>query len=281
MNKLHAIFIGFVMLALPAAAQLEMPDDEAAASMQPDVSAEAAPQKPAEQKQSKYYTPSVSYKAERNALRRGNALFKDDKFHEALEQYQKAIDINGSSIRGRYNKAVALLQLQSDDNKGTENDPRVEAAKIFAELVDDAKKFDSEIAQHAYYNLGNIAFNDEKYDQSIAFYKDALRIKPEDMDARENLRLAQLKKQEQEQNQDQNQDQNEQDKKDQEQQQQQQQQQQDQQNQEEQQQQQQQKPMTGSAQQILQTMQNKENATRKKVQPQEQPAGRPQTDKPW
>lgn len=281
MNKLHAIFIGFAMLALPVAAQLEMPDDEAAASMQPDVSAEAAPQKPAEQKQSKYYTPSVSYKAERNALRRGNALFKDDKFHEALEQYQKAIDINGSSIRGRYNKAVALLQLQSDDNKGTENDPRVEAAKIFAELVDDAKKFDSEIAQHAYYNLGNIAFNDEKYDQSIAFYKDALRIKPEDMDARENLRLAQLKKQEQEQNQDQNQDQNEQDKKDQEQQQQQQQQQQDQQNQEEQQQQQQQKPMTGSAQQILQTMQNKENATRKKVQPQEQPAGRPQTDKPW
>ncbi len=278
MNKLHAIFIGFAMLALPAAAQLEMPDDEAATSMQPDVSAEAAPQKPAEQKQSKYYTPSVSYKAERNALRRGNALFKDDKFHEALEQYQKAIDINGSSIRGRYNKAVALLQLQSDDNKGTENDPRVEAAKIFAELVDDAKKFDSEIAQHAYYNLGNIAFNDEKYDQSIAFYKDALRIKPDDMDARENLRLAQLKKQEQEQNQDQNQDQNEQDKKDQEQQQQQQQQ--DQQNQEEQQ-QQQQKPMTGSAQQILQTMQNKENATRKKVQPQEQPAGRPQTDKPW
>ncbi len=281
MNKLHAIFMGFAMLALPAAAQLEMPDDEAAASMQPDVSAEAAPQKPAEQKQSKYYTPSVSYKAERNALRRGNALFKDDKFHEALEQYQKAIDINGSSIRGRYNKAVALLQLQSDDNKGTENDPRVEAAKIFAELVDDAKKFDSEIAQHAYYNLGNIAFNDEKYDQSIAFYKDALRIKPDDMDARENLRLAQLKKQEQEQNQDQNQDQNEQDKKDQEQQQQQQQQQQDQQNQEEQQQQQQQKPMTGSAQQILQTMQNKENATRKKVQPQEQPVGRPQTDKPW
>ncbi len=279
MNKLHAIFIGFAMLALPVAAQLEMPDDEAATSMQPDVSAEAAPQKPAEQKQSKYYTPSVSYKAERNALRRGNALFKDDKFHEALEQYQKAIDINGSSIRGRYNKAVALLQLQSDDNKGTENDPRVEAAKIFAELVDDAKKFDSEIAQHAYYNLGNIAFNDEKYDQSIAFYKDALRIKPDDMDARENLRLAQLKKQEQEQNQDQDQDQNEQDKKDQEQQQQQQQQ--DQQNQEEQQQQQQQKPMTGSAQQILQTMQNKENATRKKVQPQEQPAGRPQTDKPW
>lgn len=40
--------------------------------------------------------------------------------------------------------------------------------------------------------------------------------------------------------------------------------------------------MTGSAQQILQSMQNKENATRQKVQKQEaQPAGRPHTDKPW
>lgn len=40
--------------------------------------------------------------------------------------------------------------------------------------------------------------------------------------------------------------------------------------------------MNRSAQQILQSMQNKENATRKKVQAQEEPAtGRPQTDKPW
>lgn len=280
MNKLHAIFIGFAIVALPAAAQLEMPDDANTGAVAADGSEEAVPQKQPEQKQSKYYTPSVSYKAERNALRRGNSLFKEDKFHEALEQYQKAIDINGSSIRGRYNKAVALLQLQSDDNKGTENDPRVQAAQIFTELIDDARKFDSEIAEQAYYNLGNIAFNDEQYDRSIACYKDALRLKPDDMNARENLRLAQLKKQEQEQNQDQNQDQNEQDKKDQQQQQQQQQEQEQNQDQQ-QQQQQQQKPMTGSAQQILQTMQNKENATRKKVQPNEQPAGRPRTDKPW
>lgn len=40
--------------------------------------------------------------------------------------------------------------------------------------------------------------------------------------------------------------------------------------------------MTQSAEQILQTMQNKENATRQKVNRREkQPAGRPTTDKPW
>ena len=151
--------------------------------------------------------------------------------------------------------------------------------EFFNDLLSDANQFDRDIAEMTYYNLGNMAFNDEQYDQSIECYKSALRIDPDNMDARENLRLAQLKKQEQEQNQDKQDQQQE----EQEQQQDQQQQQQNQQNQEEQQQQQQeQKPMTNSAQQILQTMQNKENATRKKVRAREEPAtGRPQPDKPW
>ena len=171
-----------------------------------------------------------------------------------------------------------MLQLQSDDNKGTQNDPRVLAAQIFQDVIDDAKKYDPDIAEKSYYNLGNMSYNDEQYDQSIELYKASLRINPDNLQTRENLRLAQLKKQEQEQNQDQNQDQ-----KDQEQQQQQQEQQQQQdQQQQQQQQEQQQQPMTQSAQQILQSMQNKENATRKKVKEEEQPAGgRPQTDKPW
>ena len=115
---------------------------------------------------------------------------------------------------------------------------------------------------------------------SIECYKSALRINPDDWNARENLRLAQLKKEQQEQNQD-KQDQDKEDKEEQQQQQQEQQQNQDQQ-QEQQQQPQEQKPMTNSAQQILQTMQNKENATRKKVQAQEEPAtGRPMPEKPW
>ncbi|MBD5232570.1 MAG: tetratricopeptide repeat protein [Bacteroidales bacterium] len=240
---------------------------------QPDTSAVSQQQ---EMRRSEYYTPSKSYKDERNAIRKGNALFNEDKFHEAIEEYDKAIEVNGSSIRGRYNKAVALLQLQSDDNKGTKNDPRIMAGALFEEIIPEAKQYDAAIAEKALYNLGNMAFNDEKYDQSIELYKAALRIEPSNMKTRENLRLAQLKKEEQE-NQDQNQDQNQQDQ----QQQQQEQQQQDQQEEQQQQQQQQQQPMTQSAQQLLQSMQNKENQTRKKVKEQEEPVGRPQTDKPW
>ena len=173
-----------------------------------------------------------------------------------------------------------MLQFQSDDTKNTENDARKQALNLFQSLIPDALQYDRPIAQRSYYNLGNIAYNDEQYDQAIEAYKAALRLKPDDMAAKENLRLAQLKKQEQEQNQDQNQDQQDQQQQ-QQQEQQQQEQNQDQQQHQQQQQQQQQQPMTQSAQQILQSMQNKENQTRKKVKEQEPPAGRPQTDTPW
>lgn len=175
---------------------------------------------------------------------------------------------------------MALLQLQSDDNKGTANDPRAEAAQIFQSLIDDAKKYDKEIAEKSFYNLGNMSFNDEQYDQSIELYKSSLRLNPDNQQARENLRLAQLKKQEQEQNQDQqNQDQQDQQQDQQQQQQEQQQQEQQQDQQQQQQQQPQEQPMTQSAQQILQSMQNKENATRRKVKEEEQPVGWPSTDR--
>ena len=276
MKKRIYIAYAFALMALTASAQLSLSTDSVGAPM-PAATPEAAP---AEQAQAEYNTPSESYKAERNAIRKGNKLFKDEKYHQALEDYNKALQVNEGSIRGRYNKAVALLQLQTDDNKNTENDPRKQAGDILSRLVDDAKMYDREIAEKAYYNLGNMAFNDEQYDASIEMYKAALRLQPDNMLTRENLRLAQLKKQEQEnQSQDQQDQQQEQEQQQQEQQQQQQQdQQQDQQQQE---QQQQEQPMTQSAQQILQSMQNKENSTRKKVKEQEPAVGRPQSDKPW
>ena len=98
-----------------------------------------------------------------------------------------------------------------------------------------------------------MAYNDQDYGKSIERYKQALRINPDNNRTRQNLRLAQLKKQEQDQNKDK-------DKQDQ--------------------QQQQQQPMTQNAEQILQAMQNKENATRRKQKEPAQP-GRRTTDKPW
>ena len=86
------------------------------------------------------------------------------------------------------------------------NNPIVQADSIFKNLAHNA--INKKVAENSYYNLGNIAFDRQNYTQSIEMYKSALRINPENDDARENLRLAQLKKQEQEQNKDKNKDKN-------------------------------------------------------------------------
>ncbi len=219
---------------------------------------------------------SGATKRERLLIKEGNSLFDKKKYHEAMQRYEDAITLNPQSTVAQYNKAVTLVQLASDDNKGTQNDPRVAAAQLFQDIARaDAR---TDLTANSFYNLGNLAFNDGDYDRAIEMYKGSLRKTPDNRRARQNLLLAMKKKEEQEKNQDkQNQDKDKQ-----EQQQEQQQQQQQQQNQQQQQQPQQQQPMTQNAEQILQTMQNKENVTRQKVnRHQAQPAGRPVTDKPW
>lgn len=220
---------------------------------------------------------SGATKQERLLIKEGNGLFRADKFHEALQRYEDALALNPSSTVAAYNKAVTLVQLATDDNKGKENDPRVAAGQIFQDIARADSRAD--LTADSFYNLGNMAFNDGDYDRAIEMYKGSLRKIPENRKARQNLLLAMKKKEEQEQNKD-NKD-RQQDKQDQQNQQQQEQQQQ-QQEQQQQQQQEQPRPMTQSAEQILQTMQNKENATRRKVnEHQPRPAGRPVTDKPW
>lgn len=214
---------------------------------------------------------SGATKRERLLIKEGNSLFDNKKYHEAMQRYEDAITLNPLSTVAQYNKAVTLVQLASDDNKGTQNDPRVAAAQLFQDIARaDAR---TDLTANSFYNLGNLAFNDGDYDRAIEMYKGSLRKIPDNRRARQNLLLAMKKKEEQEKNQDkQNQDKDKQ----------QQQQQEQQQQQQEQQQQQQQQPMTQNAEQILQTMQNKENVTRQKVnRNQAQPAGRPVTDKPW
>ncbi len=214
-----------------------------------------------------------STKVMRNLVVEGNKLFGKEQYHRAIEAYDKALAANPSYQYAQYNKAVALVQLATDDNKGTENDPRQKAAELFAGIAQ--VNTNPALASRSFYNLGNMAFNDQDYAKAINMYKGSLRINPDNRECRQNLLLALQKQQEQEQNKD-NKDKDK-DKQEQEQQQDQQQQQQDQQQQQE---QQQQQPRTQSAEQLLQAMQNKENATRRKADRQQQPARR-YTDKPW
>ena len=234
----------------------------------------------------------TSLKEERNLIRKGNKLFESKRYGEAEVEYKKALQVNPMSEIGNYNLAAALLQqgggVKADD-KEDKNNPINQAQGILSNLVKTSS--DRRLVGNAYYNLGNIDFAREQYQQAIDNYKNCLRRNPDDDKARQNLRLAQKKLQEQ-QNQDKNQDQQ--------QQQQQQQQNQDQnkeknQNQQNQQSEQQksndkneQKNQGGMSQenidQILKTMQNQENAVQQKVNAQkakEQRASGRRTGNQW
>ncbi len=229
-------------------------------------------------------TSDTSTRKERNHIRAGNKLYEEKRFAEAEVEYRKALEQNAMSEKAMYNLAVSLLRQAGNADPNNENNPIAEAQSILTDLAKTAG--DGAISERSFYNLGNMAFNQQQYDQAINMYKGALRKNPDNDKARENLRLAQLKLQQQQQDQD-KQDQNkDQDKQDQNKDQQQQQQNQDQnkdqdkqdqdQNQQQKQDQQQQPPQQqqggisdANANKILEAMENEAGA-----------AGRP-TGKQW
>ncbi len=233
-------------------------------------------------------------KAERNLLRDGNEKYEAKRYADAEALYRKALEANPASPISAFNLATALLR-QGDNAKKErrdENDPMVQAQELLTGIAKQTNN--NQLMSMSCYDLGNVAYNQQDYGQAIEMYKNALRANPDDDQARYNLRMAQLKQQQQQQNQDkQNQDQNQdQDKQDQDKQNQDKQDQdkqnqdkqnQDKQNQDQQNQnkqnQNQNQPNQGNnqranqqngmsdqnMQQILQTMQNQENATQQRV----------------
>ncbi len=227
-----------------------------------------------------------STKKERNYIREGNELFKEKRYAEAEAAFKKALQENGNSPIAKFNLATTYLK-QVNLNDTTQNGLLSETQQLLKETASIA---DPKLASKAYYDLGNIFYNQKNYAQSIAMYKDALRRNPDDDQARQNLRLAQKQLQNQ-QNQQQNQD--KQDNKDQQKQNQDQNKEknkngQDQQKPDNQQQKQpQQPPKNGmskeNAEQILQTMQNEEKNTQDKVNKakMQQMKGGRRTGKQW
>lgn len=206
----------------------------------------------------------VTIRKEREFIRKGNKLYNDKRYADAEVEYKKAIGENANSQIANYNLALSLIKQSGGTNVEDENNPLKTATELLTSVAKDSR--DSELRSKAFYNLGNLAYNEQQYEQSIEFYKNALRQNPEDNEARENLRLAQLKKQEQEQNQNKDNGQNkdkQDDKKEQDKQEEQ-----NKKDENKQQQPQQPKPQEMSKEnmeQILQTMQNQEKSTQEKV----------------
>lgn len=225
-----------------------------------------------------------STKHERNFIREGNKMYSERRYADAEKAYQKALQENESSLIAKFNLATTYLR-QANVNDTTKNGLLDQSMNMLNEVAATA---DNALASKAYYDLGNIYYNQKNYAASVEYYKNALRKNPDDDKARENLRLAQKQlkdqqgggggnnnddKQNEKQNQDQNkkkddkgQDQNKQNPNDK---------------------QAKQPPQNGmtkeNAEQILQTMQNEEKNTQDKVNKakmQQMKSGR-RTNKQW
>ncbi len=217
------------------------------------------------------FAQAESNRQERNFITEGNKLYNEGRYRAALLKYQDALKANPSSAAGRYNLGLSQIRLGSNPSDTTQaaKDMLQSGCKTMEQVAQMGRE-KPQLAARANYNLGNVAFNSEDYSGALNYYKQALRLNPDDEAARRNLRITQLKLQNQnkDQNQDQNKDQNQnkdQDKQDQNQNQDKNQNNQDQNQNRDQNQQQQPDINQQTADQILKAMENKENQTRARV----------------
>jgi Ca-activated chloride channel family protein len=207
--------------------------------------------------------------AARRYVKQGNKSFAKRDFKEAETSYRKALEKNKDNPQALYNLGTTLIAQGQDTT----------AIKFFEEA---AKAEKNPLRQsQSFHNLGTVLQGRKMYADAIEQYKQALRLNPNDDDARYNLVLCkhQLDKQQQNQNQDQGQNKDDKDDKQKQDEQQKQEQKQDQQ----QQQQQQQKPQMSkdNAEQLLNAAMQQEKQTQQRMKEAQKQPSRRQVEKNW
>jgi Ca-activated chloride channel family protein len=126
-------------------------------------------------------------RAEPLANSRGNEAFAEQDYDGALLEYQAAQAENPERPELFYNSASAHYR----------NEDYLEARADIEQALLNA---DERLTQSGVYNQGNAYFQSEDLGNAIESYKEALRLDPDDLDAKYNLELAlqQLEEQEEE-----------------------------------------------------------------------------------
>lgn len=120
---------------------------------------------------------SVYAQTDRQFIRKGNKLFRNQNFVKAEVEYRKAVSKKNNNSQALYNLGTALL-MQQKDSAATDmlqESGRLEKSKI--------RKAQS------YHNIGYICQHHQMYAEAIQAYKEALRNNPMDSETRYNLAL--------------------------------------------------------------------------------------------
>lgn len=111
------------------------------------------------------------------AIKRGNTHYESEAYDAALGAYRSAAENRPEDPISRYNLGTVLYQQKQFEK----------AAAEFRRSLD----AETPIYQaQGYYNLGNTQVQLNDIEGAIRSYKSALRLNPEDLDAKHNLELA-------------------------------------------------------------------------------------------
>lgn len=113
-------------------------------------------------------------------IQTGNDYYKQKQFARAAEEYKKAAATDPANTTAKFNLANALYQ----------QDKKVDAVQLFAEVAGTSTV--KETRSKSFYNKGVILSDQKNLEESIEAYKNTLRNKSADKEARENLQKALL-----------------------------------------------------------------------------------------
>lgn len=117
-------------------------------------------------------------------IRKGNEYFRNGQFGMAEQHYASVLKSDPQNEIARYNLGLALYHQQKFR----------EAEEVWQKLATGNGAISTRAASH--YNAGVIRSHEKRLEESIDSYKAALRLDPNDKEARENLQkaLSELKK---------------------------------------------------------------------------------------
>ena len=114
------------------------------------------------------------------AVATGNAFYRKQEFNRAAAEYAKALQADPANGTARFNQASTFYKQEQ----------KVEAVQLFTALSREAVSAD--LKAKSFYNKGVILGQQKNTEESIEAYKQTLRLKPTDQQARENLQKALL-----------------------------------------------------------------------------------------
>ena len=115
----------------------------------------------------------------RKLLRSGNELYLKKQFTDASVAYQKALGNNTKYDKASYNLGNALYQNKNYKEAIPQYELTAETAK------------DKFTKAEAYHNIGNAMMEQKQYQPAVDAYKNSLRNNPNDDETRYNLAVAQ------------------------------------------------------------------------------------------